>query len=53
MYVKGESWDHALKSYMACNQWQQVFCMTAQLKYTPEQEAEIGRTVAGKSYNLP
>ena len=47
MYVKGESWDQALESYMACNHWQQVFCMTTQLKYTPEQQLEVARKVGG------
>ena len=52
MYVKGESWDLALNSYKACNHWQQVFCMTAQLNYTAEQESEIARDVAGKAIHL-
>ena len=47
MYVKGESWDHALESYMACNHWQQVFCITAHLKYTPEQQLEAAKKVGG------
>lgn len=52
MYVKGESWDLALQSFMACNQWQQVFCMTAQLKYSADQESEIARKVAGELLEL-
>ena len=50
MYMKGKSWEQALKSYMACSQWQQVFCMTAQLQYSAEQESETARTVAGNAF---
>ena len=32
---------------MACNHWQQVFCMTAHLKYTPEQQLEAAKKVGG------
>ncbi|WAR00251.1 ELP1-like protein [Mya arenaria] len=46
MYVKGENWEAALSSYLACHQWQQVFCMTAHLKYSSDKEAEVARKLA-------
>ncbi|XP_053405572.1 putative elongator complex protein 1 [Mercenaria mercenaria] len=46
MYVKGDNWESALTSFTACHQWQQVFCMTSQLKYSSEQESETARQIA-------
>ncbi|KAL4228237.1 hypothetical protein ACF0H5_013670 [Mactra antiquata] len=46
VYVKGENWESALTSYIACHQWQQVFCMTSSLKYSSEKEIEIAKRVA-------
>ncbi|XP_052279525.1 putative elongator complex protein 1 isoform X1 [Dreissena polymorpha] len=45
-YVKGEIWDMALTSFLACHQWQQVFCMTARLGYTQDREAAVARKLA-------
>lgn len=46
MFVKGGNWEMALQSYIACHQWQQVFCMTSQLKYSPEQQVQVARKLA-------
>jgi len=51
-YVKGENWARALDSYLACHHWQQVFCMTARLEYSPDKEAQIARKLAGRRVNL-
>ena len=50
MFVKGDNWESALTSFTACHQWQQVFCMTSQLKYSPEQEVETAKQIAGEFF---
>ena len=50
LYVKGENWEMALESFLLSHQWQQVFCMTARLGYSPVKEAEVARKLAGLCY---
>ncbi|KAM9206961.1 elongator complex protein 1 [Dugong dugon] len=40
--------EKALEAFLACGSWQQALCMAAQLNFTKDQLAGLGRTLAGK-----
>lgn len=47
MYIKAEAWEAALRNFLDCQQWRQVFCMTTRLKYSSDMEADVARKLAG------
>ncbi|XP_076997441.1 elongator complex protein 1 isoform X1 [Tamandua tetradactyla] len=40
--------ERALEAFLMCGSWQQALCMAAQLNFTQDQLAGLGRTLAGK-----
>ncbi|XP_028910875.1 elongator complex protein 1 isoform X1 [Ornithorhynchus anatinus] len=48
VFARCGAYEKALEAFLTSGSWQQVFCMAAQLSYTKDQLAGLGRTLTGK-----
>ncbi|XP_074136167.1 elongator complex protein 1 isoform X1 [Sminthopsis crassicaudata] len=48
VFARSGAYEKALDVFVTSGSWQQAFCMAAQLNYTSDQLASLGRTLSGK-----
>ncbi|KAM6169330.1 elongator complex protein 1 [Rhynchocyon petersi] len=48
VFARCGAYEKALEAFLACGNWQQALCMAAQLNFTQDKLAALGRTLAGK-----
>ncbi|XP_029459838.1 elongator complex protein 1 isoform X2 [Rhinatrema bivittatum] len=48
IFARCGDFEKALDAFLACNNWQQVLCMAAQLQYTENKTASLARSMAGQ-----
>ncbi|XP_075416395.1 elongator complex protein 1 [Tenrec ecaudatus] len=48
VFARCGAYEKALEAFLACGSWQQALCMAAQLNFTKDQLAGLGRTLSGK-----